>query len=138
MTADAFDIRRRRFGELLKTFSVASVCEALDVTPGYVSHMKTGRKGIGGDYARKIEKALGLSKYWLDGELATGADREAKASYHGVMLTRAGALLAAEWEKLDVADRAEIEGEIYARVAKKVRGARHAPAPGRPQSKTQG
>jgi hypothetical protein len=48
----------------------------------------------------------------------TADGEELKQAYHGVWLTRAGALLAAEWEKLDVADRAEIEGQILTRVAK--------------------
>ncbi len=95
-----------------------AVSEAIDVSPGYVSHMKTGRKAIGGDYARQIEKLLKLPAYWLDGDMAPGV-QEPKAMYHGVMVTRTGLLFAAEWEKLDIADRADIENEVLKRVAAK-------------------
>jgi transcriptional regulator with XRE-family HTH domain len=75
------------------------------------------------DLCRAFPKPLRVA--WLaDGSGAKYAPRETadgeelKQAYHGVWLTRAGALLAAEWEKLDVADRAEIEGQILTRVAK--------------------
>jgi len=119
MTDDTKETRRARFAELLKIRSVDQLCQALDVTPARISHMKTGFKGIGGDYARKIESALGLPRYWLDGD--AHAVKEPRQAYHGIYLTRAGALLAAEWEKLDVIDRAEIEADIHTRVAKKKR-----------------
>jgi transcriptional regulator with XRE-family HTH domain len=69
-----------------------------------------------------IAAAFGLS---VEQFLGTGnGDQEPRLSYHGVLLTRSGALLAAEWEKLDVRDRAEIEGIIFARVGERVRSAR--------------
>jgi len=70
----------------------------------------------------QIARALGLTVEQMLNDQST--IREPTSSYHGVQLTRSGALLAAEWEKLDVSDRAEIEGEILARVGRRVRGSR--------------
>lgn len=117
---DVREIRRSRFLQLLRTRKIVELAGILDVSDNYLSRVKTGRKSIGEQYARDWEMRLGLPKYWFDG-LSEPSARESTALYHGVELTRAGALLAAEWEKLDVADRAELEGEILARVAKKKR-----------------
>lgn len=120
------DVRKAKFQELVRLRGAKALADALGISEGYVSFMKTGRKTIGGDYAREVEKKLGLPAYWLDGELGPKI-QEPRQAYHGVFLTRAGALLGAEWEKLDVADRAELETAIYERVARRMRGKRRAP-----------
>jgi len=120
VSEDVKKIRRERFAQVVKERGAEAVADALGVTVGRVSHMKVGRKAIGGDHARDMEKALKLPAYWFDGHIASGV-QESRASYHGVFLTRAGAMLAAEWEKLDVADRVHIEEEILKRVAEKKR-----------------
>jgi len=66
----------------------------------------------------RLERDAHIPKGWLDGDDSVS---EPTLLYYGASLTRAGALLAAEWEKLDVADRAEIESEIHMRVARTVR-----------------
>lgn len=67
----------------------------------------------------QIASALGLQAEQL--LTADGSIPEKKQAYHGILLTRAGALLAAEWEKLDLDDRVEVEADILDRVAKRKR-----------------
>lgn len=117
---DVKKIRHQRFLQLLRTKKAVELAGILGVADNYISRVRSGIKSIGEESARDWEKKLGLPKYWFDG-LANDSARESTAMYHGVELTRAGALLAAEWEKLDVGDRAELEGEIFSRVAKKKR-----------------
>lgn len=72
----------------------------------------------------QIAHALGKSaEDLLDASPPLGV-REPTMAYHGIYLTRAGAMLGAEWEKLDVADRIEIENEIMTRVARSMRSRR--------------
>lgn len=67
----------------------------------------------------QIAYALGVTvEELIGGDMGS---KEPRQPYHGIMLTRAGAMLGAEWEKLDTADRYEFEREIMERVAKKVR-----------------
>ena len=87
-----------------------------------LSDMLRGAKSFGEKAARKIEGLAGMPAGYLDGD--TLDVQGITALYHGIALTRAGALLAAEWEKLDLTDRIEIEQEIQARVARKVRQSR--------------
>lgn len=56
----AWLIEKKRFG------SQRAFADLADVTPGYISNVKTGKKGFSGDYARKYEKRLGLPLYWFD------------------------------------------------------------------------
>ena len=80
-----------------------------------------------------IKKSDLYSSIWASCDELRGGISEPKALYHGVLLTRAGALLAADWERLDVADRIEIEEQIRERVRDKVRDNRK-PSP--PKGKT--
>lgn len=91
------------------------------VSQQLVTKLETGQS----EETRKlpqIASALGVSVE----ELIAGRNSiaEPRASYHGILLTRAGAMLAAEWEKLEANDRYEIEQDIIQRVAKKVRSSR--------------
>ena len=66
-----------------------------------------------------LAKAFGMTVEQL---LAGRSDvREATAPYHGIQLTRSGAMLGAEWEKLDIEDRTRIEAEILMLVAARKR-----------------
>lgn len=44
----------------------AEFCEKIEMNPTYFSQIKTGRKAIGDDRARRIEEALGLQRGYLD------------------------------------------------------------------------
>ncbi len=134
---DALKERRRiRFGELVtewlsKGKKAKDLAEALDVPPDYVSRCKTGTKGIGENNAREWERLLKKPEYWFDktnAELEVAHRAEPMLAYHGVLLTRAGALLAAEWEKLDVGDRIEVEAMVMTKVGQKVRDKRARPS----------
>jgi hypothetical protein len=87
------------------------------------------RKPFGEKYARKVEDAAKMSPKHLDG--LSGEAKAGLAAYHGIFLTRAGALLGAEWEKLDLDQRIDFEQKIYAAAAKKIRGQRK-PRPEQP------
>jgi len=135
---DPKKIRHFRYLELLKTRKASELAALLGVEANYLSRVKSGPdakggKAIGADTAREWEKKLGLPQYWFEGPDVPGM-REATAIYHGVRLTRAGALLAQEWEKLDLSDRIEIETQILERVARKIRADRNDEK--RPQRKT--
>jgi len=88
---------------------------ALGKRQSQISDMLSGRKSFGEKVCSTMEKNANLPAGYFSVVLL-----------HGVALTRAGALMASEWEKLDVGDRIEIEQEIHARVAKKVRAIRAA------------
>lgn len=118
-------IRHERWLELLRTRKASELAKLLGVDANYLSRVKKGPKAkdgkaIGEGNARLWEKKLGLPQYWFDGPNG-GPAPEKQALYHGIALTRAGALLAAEWEKLDLADRIEVETMILERVAKQKR-----------------
>jgi transcriptional regulator with XRE-family HTH domain len=67
-----------------------------------------------------LAKAFGMTVEQL---LAGRSEvREPTAPYHGIQLTRSGAMLGAEWEKLDIDDRTRLEAEILTLVAAKKRG----------------
>ena len=83
----------------------------------YIADLLRGEKSFGEKAARAIEVAAKMPYGHLDAE---SDDEEPRLMYHGVMLTRSGALLGAEWEKLDLVDRIELEEEIRRRVQKKV------------------
>ena len=125
------EFRRTRFLEILRERKAVDLVEVLGVPADYISRVKTGRKGIGEQYARAWEKALGKPEFWFDKpDNLVPMVAEDRALYHGILLTRAGALLAAEWEKLDVADRIEIEETIRQRVRDNIRDKRR-PEPGK-------
>lgn len=86
------------------------------MSPTQIADMLSGTKSFGEKVARKLEALAKMPELWLDRD---DVSDEPRLSYHGVMLTRAGALLGAEWEKLDVSDRIEMQLEIEARVKRK-------------------
>lgn len=83
----------------------------------YVADLLRGEKSFGEKAARNIESLAKMPAGYLDSDTD---DDEPRLMYHGVMLTRSGALLGAEWEKLDLVDRIELEEEIRRRVQKKI------------------
>lgn len=103
-------------------FTQVDLAKAAKVSQQLITKIETGA-ALESRKLPQIAKALGLSVEQLLGNESTTV-RDATSAYHGVQLTRAGALLAAEWEKLDVSDRAEIEGIILTRVASKKRDGR--------------
>lgn len=134
MAKDTAKIRHLRYLELLRTTKAVELAERLGVEANYLSRVKKGPgskggKAIGEDLARSWEKTLGLPRYWFDGASDATAVREPTQVYHGVRLTRAGALLAQEWEKLDLPDRIDVESDVLQKVAKKVRDERKRPRP---------
>jgi len=88
-----------------------------------------GRTAFGEKYARRVEAAAKMPPRHLDPP--NGDTKAGVAAYHGISLTRAGALLGAEWEKLDIDRRMYYEQLIYDEVAKKIRAQRK-PRPSQP------
>lgn len=134
MANEVGKIRHLRYLELLRTTKAVDLAERLGVEANYLSRVKKGPgkkggKAIGEDSAREWEKLLDLPRYWFDGAPEASGVREPTSLYHGVRLTRAGALFAEEWEKMDLADRIEVEADVLQRVAKKVREQRKRPRP---------
>lgn len=83
-----------------------------------IAELLSGKRSFGEKLARLLETQASMPPGWLDRDDA--GPGEQRLLYHGVALTRAGALLGAEWEKLDLTDRIEIEEEIRQRVQKKI------------------
>lgn len=119
---EIFDVRQRRLRELMRrdySGKQKLLAAAIERDPNYVSRLLSNgkhRKNLAEELAREIETKLKLAPGWLDRE--TDAD-DPRLAYHGVLLTRAGALLGAEWEKMDVADRIEIQQDIERRVKRR-------------------
>lgn len=80
----------------------------------YIADLLRGAKSFGEKVARDLEILGQMPPGYLDD------DTDDRMAYHGILLTRAGAQLGAEWEKLDLVDRIELEEEIRRRVQKKV------------------
>lgn len=100
-----------------------------------ISDVLSGAKSFGEKLARRIEGEAHMPPRYLDGPDMSG---QLTALYHGVKLTRSGALLGAEWEKLPIDMRAEFEEKILAAVAKQIRSQRprsddDTPTPDKPQ-----
>ena len=95
----------RHYGGVVLRFA-----EAVGKSQSQIADTLDGRKSFGEKVAKSLEDAATAAIGGKDRlHLVTpevGGVREPTQSYHGVQLTRAGALLAAEWEKLDVVDRA--------------------------------
>jgi len=94
----------------------------------HISEILAGKRAFGERLARQVERKVKMPERYLDG-VSDGA-KEQKAPYHGILLTRAGALLGAEWEKLDLAQRSDFENAIYTAAAEKIRASRKRPPPG--------
>lgn len=105
--------------------TVTAFCRKWGLRQSHLSEILAGKRPIGERLARSIEKKAKIPPDHLD--RVNDGPKEPVASYHGIALTRAGALLGAEWEKLDLDKRIEFEQRIYAEVAKKVRSSRKAP-----------
>lgn len=61
------EIRQHNFQKIADSFiSHRVLADALDTTPGYVSQLLTGHRGIGEKTARKIEVKLNLNHLMLD------------------------------------------------------------------------
>jgi hypothetical protein len=117
--------RRERLQELINSRydgNQTRFAEKIGRRQSQISDTLRDKKSFGEKLATDIEKAEHLPKGWLSRR--ENDSGEPTAFYHGVALTRAGALLAAEWEKLDLQDRIDIENEIHARGAKKARESR--------------
>jgi hypothetical protein len=91
----------------------------------------SGTKAFGEKLARKLEVEARMPRLYLD-NVPLPPSKEAPMALFGVEIDRAGVLLGAEWGKLDLKDRIEIEQDIYARVAKKVRDKRKSTPSPRP------
>lgn len=106
--------------------NVAAFSREAKLRQPHIAEMLVSKRVLGEKAARSIEKKAGMPPRHLEG--VSGGTKEAKHTYHGILLTRAGALLGAEWEKLDIDRRAHYEQQIYAEVAQKVRNSRKGPA----------
>lgn len=129
-TVEIQELRRHQLREWIR-FNYQSVVMRFAADIGkpqpQVADMLSGRKSFGEKVARQIEKLAEMPPMYLDTDPeVAGAHsvREPTLGYHGVQLTRSGALLAAEWEKLDVVKRLKYETKILADVAKTVRDRR--------------
>lgn len=74
---DLHEIRRARLKEILdQQFpgrgGQALLARVLDRQDGYVSRCLSGEKPIGEVFARHVEQALHLPRYWLDGAQVDG------------------------------------------------------------------
>ena len=83
----------------------------------YIADLLRGKKSFGEKAARDLEIRAKMPDGYLDSD---SDDGDPRLMYHGILLTRAAALLAAEWEKLDLVDRIELEEEVRRRVQRKV------------------
>jgi hypothetical protein len=119
------DVRRSNLRAWIASSPEANVtafARKWNLRQSHLSEILSGKRPFGERLARSIEKKAKIPRDYLD--RINDGPKEPTASYHGISLTRAGALLGAEWEKLDLDKRIEYEQKIYAEVAKKVRNSR--------------
>lgn len=132
------DIRRQRLRQWIDAKhggNITAFADSIGRKQPQISDVLAGAKSFGEKLARRIEDKAGMPKRYLDGPDVTG---QLTALYHGVKLTRSGALLGAEWEKLPIDLRADFEEKILAAVAKHIRSQRprdpdDTPPPEKPQ-----
>jgi hypothetical protein len=131
------DIRRSRLKQWIAdnfAGNVSQFAKFVKKRQPQIADMLDGRKAFGEKVARSLEKLAGMPPNYLDDTYRAMEVREPTSLYHGILITRAGARVGAEWDRLDVADRIEMEQEIARRVGKKIRDQR--PPGNRPEKKT--
>jgi hypothetical protein len=127
---DKEDVRRSNLRAWVRSSpeeNVTAFCRRWNLRQSHLSEILAGKRPFGERLARSIEKKAKIPPEQLD--RVSDGPKEPSAAYHGISLTRAGALLGAEWEKLDLDKRIEYEQKIYAEVAKKVRTSRRPTQP---------
>lgn len=90
------------------------LAKAAGVSQQLITKLETG-SAMETRKLHQIAKALQTS---VDDLMGEDGVRESTAPYYGIQLTRAGAMLAAEWEQLSLADRIDAEEYILARRAR--------------------
>jgi hypothetical protein len=128
MRVDIQDVRREALRAWIKASpekNVTQFAAKWKLNQSHLSEMLAGKRVLGERAARNIERKAKIPPRHLEG--LSGGTKEAAVPYHGILLTRAGAALGAEWEKLDIDRRAHFEQMIYSEVAKKIRSSRKAP-----------
>src|SRR5690348_14141815 len=75
--------------------NVSAFARATELHQPRLAEILANTKPFGEKYARKVEEAAKMPAGHLDG--LSGAGKAGMAAYHGIFLTRAGALLGAEW-----------------------------------------
>lgn len=121
------DIRRKRLRQWIDAKhggNISAFAESIGRKQPQISDVLSGTKSFGEKLARRIEDRAQMPKRYLDGP---DVYDQLTALYHGIQLTRSGALLGAEWEKLPIDKRAEFENKIHAEVAKHIREQRRGP-----------
>jgi hypothetical protein len=134
---DIQEIRRARLKAWIANHydgNVSQFAEAAKRPQPRIADVLAGRKKFGEKLARAIEIDAKIPPWYLDDKQPIGAGGQAQMLY-GTLISSAGVLLGAEWEKLDVKDRIEMEQEIQARVARKVRTTRKGPSPSQGKDK---
>ena len=111
---DVRRIRRERLRRLLdEQFpgrgGQALLVQVLDRQTGYISRCLNGEKPIGEVFARHVEQALHLPRYWLDGDLR---DARPMSPRHATLLERFDALTPGQQvEFLDLLERVRRRNE---------------------------
>jgi transcriptional regulator with XRE-family HTH domain len=126
---DKYTHRRLRLQQVIESRfggSQAEFSKEASVSPAYLSRIlnpeSAQHKRIGENLARNVEARLRLPSGWLDDEGASKA-REPTTLY-GITISREGAVVGAEWDKLHEPLRTQIQVLIETLVAKQVRRAR--------------
>ena len=114
------EVRRRRLRAwIAEKFGGKALrfAKSIDRPQPQIAEILRGKRPFGEKIARALEDEAKMPPGWLDRE---DGSAEQKLLYHGIALTRAGAQLGAEWEKLDLGDRIEVEEDIRQRVQRKI------------------
>ena len=95
------------------------LAQVLDRQTGYISRCLNGEKPIGEVFARHVEQALHLPRYWLDGEQSGGRSISPR---HAVLLECFDALAPGQQvEFLELLEKAHQRNEeIYQHLQRKV------------------
>lgn len=85
---NAYEVRRQNLLNLLANYSTNSqFADRCDLAPAHVSQMKTGRRDMGDQVARRVEDQLSLGHGWMDHNHAADTALNAQAT-DGVLDTR--------------------------------------------------
>lgn len=107
---DVCEIRKLCFIKLIAEYEGQyPLAVKLEISPGYVSQLKTGRRLINEKTADKFEKLLNKPKGWMAG-LHQGGIKEVSAQYSRKSIDRLAKL--EELESIDPEAAARLEGII--------------------------
>jgi hypothetical protein len=111
---DIAEIRRKNLLTLMRLHrqSQADFARPMDVNPAYLSQIITRHNGrsMGGNFARRVEKAYGLDRGWMDRDQSVVPPTHNGSEPLG--LSEDAIMVGKTWDELDEATKAHVRALI--------------------------